>query len=192
MRDMLIGTASVINCSGGTNLDNPTEIVRSDIDGVVQALQSNDADFITNGIDADDKIGTSPVRDAYFALGDTGLIGQLENVNGFISKAQYPNKEGLNSSEWGSISNVRFSLSSRGSVTRNASLLGADVYNIPIVAQDSHAKIEQNGVSAKFIYHGPGHGDDPAELRQTAAWRMAQVPRITNDAWVINLRCTLA
>jgi hypothetical protein len=34
--------------------------------------------------------------------------------------------------------------------------------------------------------------DDPAELRQTAAWRMAQVPRITNDAWIISLRCTLA
>ena len=44
----------------------------------------------------------------------------------------------------------------------------------------------------RSIYHPPGHGDDPAELRQTAAWRMAQVPRITNDAWIIALRCTLA
>jgi len=35
-------------------------------------------------------------------------------------------------------------------------------------------------------------GDDPLDLRQTAAWRMAQVPRITNDAWIISLRATLA
>jgi len=34
--------------------------------------------------------------------------------------------------------------------------------------------------------------DDPAELRQTAAYRFAYATRITNDAWIINLRATLA
>lgn len=33
---------------------------------------------------------TAPVRDAYFALGSTDLIGQLDAVSGFIAKAQYP------------------------------------------------------------------------------------------------------
>jgi len=192
IRDMLAGTASVINCVNGVNGDNPTEITRPDVDGVVQTLQSNDGDFITNMIDGEDKFGTGPVRDAYFGMADTAMIGQFENVNGFINKAQYPNQQGVLSAEWGSIGNVRFLVSSRGSVTTNASLLGSDIYNVFITAQQSYAHIEQNGVSARFIYHPPGHGDDPAELRQTAAWRMAQVPRITNDAWIINLRCTLA
>jgi N4-gp56 family major capsid protein len=162
------------------------------VGGVVQTLQSNDGDFITNMIDGENKFGTGPVRDAYFGMADTAMIGQFENVAGFINKAQYPNQQGVLSAEWGSIGNVRFLVSSRGSVTTNASLLGADIYNVFITAQQSYAHIEQNGVSARFIYHPPGHGDDPAELRQTAAWRMAQVPRITNDAWIINLRCTLA
>lgn len=192
IRDMLAGTASVINCTSGVNGDNPTEITRADVDNVVATLQNNDADFMTNMIGGENKFGTGPVRDAYFGLCDTRMIGQLENVNGFINKAQYPNQQGVLSSEWGNIGNIRFYLSSRGSVTTNASLLGADIYNIFIGGQESYAKIEQNGVSAKFIYHPPGHGDDPAELRQTAAWRMAQVPRITNDAWIISLRCTLA
>jgi len=192
IRDMLAGTASVINCTNGTNGDNPTEITRADVDNVVATLQNNDADFITNMIGGEDKFGTGPVRDAYFGLSDTNMIGQYENVNGFINKAQYPNQQGVLSSEWGSIGNVRLYLSSRGSVTTNGSMLGADIYNIFIGGQESYAKIEQNGVSARFIYHPPGHGDDPAELRQTAAWRMAQVPRITNDAWIISLRCTLA
>ena len=178
LRDMLEGTASVINCVGGTNGDNPTEITRSDIDTVIASLQNNDADFVSEEIEGENRFGTGPIRDAYFGLGHTNLIGQLENVNGFIAKAQYPNPKNVMSSEWGSISNVRFYLSSRGSITSNGSLLDADVYNIFIGGQESYAKIEQNGVSAKFIYHPPGHGDDPAELRQTCAWRMAQVPRI--------------
>jgi len=172
--------------------DNPTEITRADVNNVVATLQNNDADFMTNMIGGEDKFGTGPVRDAYFGLCDTRMIGQLENANGFINKAQYPNQKGVMSSEWGSIGNVRFYLSSRGSVTVGASLLTNDIYNIFIGGQESYAKVEQNGVSAKFIYHPPGHGDDPSELRQTAAWRMAQVPRITNDAWIISLRCTLA
>ncbi len=192
IRDMLAGTASVLNCVNGVNGDNPTEITRADVNSVVATLQNNDADFITDMIEGEDRFGSGPVRDAYFGLADTNMIGQFENVNGFINKAQYPNQEGVLSSEWGSIGNVRFYLSSRGSVTTNGSLLGNDVYNIFIGGQESYAKIEQNGISAKFIYHPAGHGDDPIELRQTCAWRMAQVPRITNDAWIINLRATLA
>jgi hypothetical protein len=34
--------------------------------------------------------------------------------------------------------------------------------------------------------------DDPCELRQTAGYRFAYATRITNDAWIINLRATLA
>lgn len=192
IRDMLAGTASAINCLNGTNGDNPTELTRADIDGVVQSLQGNDADFMTSMIGGENKFGTGPVRDAYFGLAHTSLIGQFEAVNGFINKAQYPNQQGVLSSEWGTVGNVRFYVSSRGSLVPNASLLGAHIYNIFIGGQESYAHIEQNGVSARFIYHPPGHGDDPAELRQTAAWRMAQVPRITNDAWIICLRTTLA
>lgn len=172
--------------------DNPTEIARADLDGVVATLQAADADYISNVIEGQDKFGTGPIRDSYFAMADTALIGQLENVNGFINKAQYPNQTNISPSEWGSAGNVRFFLSSRGSVSTGASLLGADIYNIFVTGQEAYACIEQNGVSAKFIYHPPGHGDDPCELRQTAGFRMAQVPRITNDAWIINLRATLA
>jgi len=139
-------------------LDNPTEITRADVDNVVATLQNNDADFMTNMIGGEDKFGTGPVRDAYFGLCDTRMIGQLENANGFINKAQYPNQTGVMSSEWGSIGNVRFYLSSRGSVTVGASLLTNDIYNVFIGGQESYAKVEQNGVSAKFIYQPPGHG----------------------------------
>ena len=192
MRDKLLGTASVIHCVGGANGDNPTELTASDIDGVTATLQNNDGEFITEAIGGEDKIGTGPVSESYIAMCSSRLIGQFENVSKFKPKADYPMKDNLSSAEWGSINYVRFLISSAGSVTVGGSALGADVFNIFIAAQESHAMIEQDGVSAKFIYHGPGWGDDVAELRQTAAWRMAQANQITNDSWLLNLKCTLA
>jgi hypothetical protein len=87
---MLAGTASFINCTGGVNGDVPTEITRSDVDTIVRALLNANAYTILDNIEGEDKFGTAPVRDAYFALCSTQLTGNLDAVNGFIQKNQYP------------------------------------------------------------------------------------------------------
>lgn len=190
-RDMLAGTASFINCTGGVDGDNPTEITRSDVDTVVRALLNNNAYTIMDNIEGEDKFGTAPVRDAYFALCSTQLIGNLDNVNGFIQKNQYPAPMNALRSEWGAIGNLRFLVSSIGSVSPNASSLGADVFNIFCVGMEAYACIQQDGYSASFIYRPPIY-DGPLALNASVGWKFAEVPRITNDQWVINLRATLA
>lgn len=192
VRDMLLAGASPINCTGGANGDNPTEVSRSDVDGVVATLQGNNGEFISEMIGGEDKFGTSPIRDAYFAMGSTSLIGQLENVQGFIAKAQYPEQKNTLPSEWGTIGNTRWFLSSRASVTPTSSLLGADIYNSFIAAQEAYTTVELNGATASFIYHPPGWGDDPSELRQTCAYRFVYASCITQNSWLVNLRSTLA
>ncbi len=89
-RDMLASTASFINCTGGFNGDVPTEITRSDVDTVVRALLNNNAYTIMDNIEGEDKFGTAPTRDAYFALCSTQLTGDLDAVAGFTQKSQYP------------------------------------------------------------------------------------------------------
>lgn len=191
MRDMLASTASFINCTGGTNGDNPTEITRSDVDTVVKTLRGNNAYSFVTGVQGEDRFGTAPVRDAYFSLGHTDMIGQLDNVQGFIQKWNYPNQESTLDAEWGSVANVRFLLSSIGSTTANASLLGATVYNNFVVGREAYCSIEQDGYSAQFIYRPPIY-DGPLALNASVGYKFAEVPRITNDTWVFNLRCTLA
>ena len=56
---MLASTASFINCTGGVNGDNPTEITRSDVDTVVRALLNNNAYTIMDNIEGEDKFGTA-------------------------------------------------------------------------------------------------------------------------------------
>lgn len=190
-RNMLASTASFINCVGGTNGDNPTEITRSDVDVIIRTLADNNAYTIADNIEGEDRFGTAPVRDAYFALGSTKLIGDLEQVNGFIAKAQYPSQMSTLRPEWGSVSNIRFLLSSIGSVTESGSNNGNDVFNIFCVGMEAYAVVEQDGYSAQFIYRPPIY-DGPLSLNASVGYKFAQVPRITNDAWVINLRTTQA
>jgi N4-gp56 family major capsid protein len=190
-RNMLAATAAFINCTGGVDGDNPTEITRSDVDTVVRTLLNNNAYTIMDNIEGEDKFGTAPVRDAYFALTSTNLTGNLDNVNGFIQKNQYPSPMNALRSEWGAIGNLRFLVSSIGSVTPNASNLGANVYNIFCVGMEAYACIEQDGYSAQFIYRPPIY-DGPLALNISVGYKFAEVPRITNDLWVINLRATLA
>jgi N4-gp56 family major capsid protein len=189
-RDMLAATAGFINCTGGTNGDNPTEITRSDVDTVVRSLLNNNAYTIMDNIEGEDKFGTAPVRDAYFALCSTNLTGDLDAVAGFIQKTQYPSPMNALRSEWGSIGNLRFLISSIGSITQNASALGQNVYNIFCVGMEAYACIEQDGYSASFIYRPPIY-DGPLALNASVGYKFAEVPKITNDLWVVNLRATL-
>lgn len=188
---MLAGTAAFINCVGGVNGDNPTEITRSDVDTVVRSLLNNNAYTIMDNIEGEDKFGTGPIRDSYFALCSTNLTGNLDAVVGFIQKAQYPSPMNALRSEWGAIGNLRFLVSSIGSVTPAASNLGNNVYNIFCVGMEAYACIEQDGYSASFIYRPPIY-DGPLALNASVGFKFAEVPRITNDLWVINLRATLA
>ena len=139
-RDTLSATAAFINCTGGANGDNPTEITRSDIDGVIRTLVTNNARRITDAIEGENKFGTGPIRQAYWGMVNSQVIPNLEAVQGFISVAQYPALMNIQSAEWGSVSNVRFLVSSVGSITPNASALGANVLNCFITGQEAYAK----------------------------------------------------
>ena len=190
-RDMLSGTAAFINCTGGVNGDSPTEITRSDVDVIVRTLVNNNAYTITPNIEGSDQFGTAPVRDGYFALASANLTGDLETVGGFIHKNQYPSHDTPLPSEWGAIGNLRFLVSSIGSVSANASVLGNDVMNIFCVGMEAYAIVDQDQFNDQFIYRDPMYSG-PLALNASVGWKMATARVITNDAWVLNLRCTAA
>lgn len=190
IRNMLAGTAAVINCTNGVNGDNPTELARADVDAVTLALLGNEAIMVTDDIPGSLKFGTAPIREAFFGMLNTGILDDLEAVTGFVSQAQYPSNMNTLNAEWGSIGNVRFLYSSKGSTSASASLNGNTVYNIFVTGQEAYAIIELAKATAEFIYTPPGGPMDPLRRMQLGAFKMAQVPRILNDAWIFNLRAT--
>lgn len=51
--------------------------------------------------------------------------------------------------------------------------------------------IDQESYGEQFVYRSPIL-NDALGLNSSVGWKMAFSTRITNDAWVINLRSTLA
>ena len=176
---MLTSTASFVNATAGGNGDNPTELTGADILDVVRALRGNNAYSFLSGIQGEDRFGTAPVRDAYFALGHTDQIGILDSIGSFIQKWNYPNQNATLDAEYGAVFNTRFLLSSIGSITPNASALGANVYNNFVVGREAYACIEQDGYSSQFVYRPPIY-TGPLALNAEIGWKMAQVPRINH------------
>ena len=189
-RDMLASTASVYNCTGGANGDLPTNLALSDIDEITATLLTNDAWMMLEKVPGENKFGTGPIRDAFLALGHTKLSKDLNNLNGFISKWNYPASAATQSSEYGAVNNVRFFLSSQGSVSDSASALGNTVYNVFIQGMEALGCVEQDNFSARFLYRPPVYSD-PLFQNVTLGYTFAEVPRILNDLWITNARCTL-
>lgn len=187
---MLLSSASLVNAVNGSNGDNPTNMARRDVDEVIETLADANAYTVSDMIEGADKFSTAPVRDSFIAMGSTKLIPSLEQVTGFQAKAQYPKDEGMRA-EWGTVSNLRFFLSSIGSVSPNSSLLGADVYNVFVTGLDAYTVVEQDGYSSQFIYRPPIY-DGPLALNASVGYKFAQARAITNDQWVLNFRQTLA
>lgn len=190
-RDMLAATAGMINCVGGVNGDNPTEITLSDVEAVTTTLLSNNAYTILDNIEGENRFGTAPVRDSYLAFTHTNMTSQLSNVQGFIHKNNYPSQSNNARSEWGSIGNLRFFVTSNGSYTDNASAAGARVYNTFVTGMEAYSYIEQDHMSATFIYR-PAIYDGPLALNCTVGYKFGACPRLLNDLWLFNLRATLA
>lgn len=190
-RDNLESSASVVNSVAGSNGDLPTEMALRDLDDIVALLQDNDGEYITNMIGASDKIGTSPLGDAYAMMCSSRMIPVLNNIEDFTRKFEY-GTGAINtlSSEWGGVNNIRAFISSQGSVTPDASLLGNDVANCFITAYEGYKVVFQAGGRAKYIYTPPGVLNDPAHLRHAAACSFYQGQCVNNDLWVQNLRST--
>lgn len=80
-------------------------------------------------------------------------------------------------------------MSSVGSTTPNGSGLGNTVYNIFVAGMESYCCVEQDNFSARFLYRPPVFSD-PLFQNVTIGYVFAEVPRILNDLWIINMRAT--
>jgi N4-gp56 family major capsid protein len=189
MRDLYASSPSYLNATGGLNGDSPSEISRQDINNIERVLLGNDARTMLEGIDAENKFGTAPTRDAFIALASTDITPDLQGVSGVLLKNAYPRQEGLRPEEYCSVSRFRFFVSSKANKLTGASMLGATVYTIPMYGLEATAKIEQNNYSAILGYRPPYVVSSVAQNSQLYA-KFAIARAITNQNWLSGLNVT--
>lgn len=178
-------------CTGGNNGDSPTNLSLSDVQTVVASLMSADGNMILESQIGEDRFGTAPVPDAYVAFGHTDLSKPLSNLNGFTSKWNYPSAATSKvGAEWGVVQNCRFFLSSQGIVYPNATNLGNNQYSVPVCAMEAYGCVYQDNFSSRIIYLGPEFSG-PLMQDVSIGFTMAEVSRVYNDLWIIQMLCSL-
>jgi len=181
VKDMLAATASLTQATNGTNGSTPTEINKTDIQIVVQALLSNKAKMIRTVVTASRGVGTTPIRAAFLGTIHSDLITpDLEDVQEFIPTAKYPAQTTILEPEWGSTGNVRWLYSTNAEKTTGS----PDTYKLNIIGRNAYAITSITGGVARNIVKNFGSGEDPLNQRATSGWKMPHVARITNDSFM--------
>ena len=106
-RDVLASTSSVLQASNGSNGLTPTEMTKSDTDGLVKLLLGNDAKMISKTIKGRDAYATVPQRPAFYGFIHTDLLDDLEAVASFVNSSNYASLNSVLGFEWGSTGNIR-------------------------------------------------------------------------------------
>lgn len=188
VRDILSSTASAVNCSGGSNGNTPTEVVKSDIDSVVTTMLGNNAQYISEMVNPSTGNGTVPIPPSYFGLADSPVSDDLAAVSGFVSVQEYGQQGPVFQGEWGSTGRVRWLISSEGKVTTESPVQ----YHMFILGKNAYGMTEIDGGGTEAIIKGFGQvGSDPLNQKSTVGWKMMGfVSRILNDNFIRNLECT--
>lgn len=190
MRDIYASSPSYVTATGGINGQQPSEISRNDVNNIERILLGNDARTLLESVEAELKIGTAPTRDAFIALASTDITPDLQNVQGVLLKAAYPDQAGLRPEEYCSISRFRFFVSSRAIKMAGVSQPGGQtVYSIPMYGVESVAKLEQNQYSAKIGFRPDWVVSSVAQNSQLY-FKFAIARAITNQNWLSGLNVT--
>lgn len=191
LRDYVVSAASQIMAGGGANSDNPTNLGISDFSLVATTLDTNNAYKFMSGIEGMDRIGTGPVRSAYFMLSSTELQTDFDGLvgSGFKNQWDYPSNSSALPSEFGSVFNIRILTSSEAPVARGASANAQDVYYNTVLGKQALTHISQDGFSMRLIYRDPYYSGMLAQ-NATLAVKFAQAQAATQDTAIRNLLCT--
>lgn len=193
LRDYILSAASVINATGGSNGDNPTQISIVDCSRVAATLDSNNAMKFVSGEEGTLRFGSGPIRSCYFMLSNTAIQPDLDSLvgQGFFSSWNYAqgNTNAL-PTEFGSILNFRILTSSEASYVPTSSMNSHNVYYNTCLGKQGVTHIDQDGYSMKLIYRDPYYSG-PLAQNATLAVKFAQAQALTQDTAIRQLATTV-
>jgi len=175
-RDVVCGTASNTTCSNGSGTE--TYLNKTDIDTVVTNLEGENAMMVTPMLNAAVGQGTSPIREAYIAIGHTNQRPRLEAVSGFKHVVNYSQPADRYPGEFCSTGDVRWLL------TTNAYTSGSNYYNI-IMGKEffGNVKIDGNSSDKPLIFTPADRTGSPLQRFSFLGWLQNYACRILNDNW---------
>jgi len=189
IRNMLVASASRIDCLNGVNGNAITEITSTDLELAVDYLEGNNAKKMSPNIEGVNAFGTAPVWAAYWMITHTDLRSDIKSLANFLATADYPRQQSVLESEFGSLDEVRVVKSSEA--YKDTSVSPA-VYYMPILGANAYGRISIDDQSMEMIIKELGSGEDPLSQRQSMGWKGRLGAVLLDDAWAVILRATKA
>lgn len=189
IRNMLVASASQIDCLNGVNGNAITEITTTDLELAIDYLEGNNGKKMSPNIEGTNDFGTAPVWAAYWMITHTDLRSDIKNLSNFLPTADYPRQQAVLESELGSVDEVRIVKTSEA--YKDTSVSPA-VYYMPLMAANAYGRISIDDTSVEMIIKSLGEGEDPLNQRQSMGWKGRLGCVILDDSWIINVRATKA
>lgn len=203
---VLRGGSNVSYANGVTSraaVNSPAK--RSDFRKIYRAFKRNKAKTIGRIIKATAEVATEPVAPAFFSLGHTDLLPDLEDLIGWVPVEKYSNADKALPNEVGKLDQFRFILSelfapweavgasgtdylSGGEEVSSAA--NCDVYPILCIAQNAYGIVPlqgENAVKPMVLNPGEPRGDDPMGQKGFVSWKTYQAAVILNQSWMVRL-----
>lgn len=188
LRETLNNGLSYLNCKFGTagTPGTLTNVTTTDLNIFVRQLVTNGAERIASPIKASTLVGTNPVSASYYAYVHSDLRDDIRKMDNFQDASTYPPSKGAYDMELGRVDDVRFLETPNGSYTS-----GTGVFNILIVAQNSHGMASLAGSKYNIYRHGFGSAgsSDPHSMFMSLGWDAYLASEILNQLWCGSLRC---
>lgn len=189
IRNMLVASASQIDCLNGVNGNSITELTSVDMELAVDYLEGNNAKKMSPNIEGTNAFGTAPVWAAYWMVIHTDIRSDVKALPNFLATAEYPRQMSVLQAEFGSLDEVRVVKTSEG--FKDTSVSPAVYYN-PILGANAYGRISIDEQSMEMIIKPLGEGQDPLNQRQSMGWKGRLGAVLLDDSWAVILRSTKA
>lgn len=192
-RDVLAAGTTIQWASTATQDSEVTStmlINRSEVKQVVRTLRGNNAKVIRAMIDPSDGISTVPVGKSFVGICSEDTAFDLDDSIGYIPVEKYPRKDKVMEDEIGTLSNVRFLMTTQAYVNAGAGSGAIDVHYTIIFGKEAYAQTRISGAALQNIVMplGSGGSTDPLKQRATSGWKAAYVAKILNQGFLVVLR----
>lgn len=188
IRNMLVASASQIDCLNGVNGNAVTEVTSIDMELAVDYLEGNNAKKMAPNIEGRDAFGTAPVWQAYWMIISTDLRSDFKALSNFLPTAAYPRQQSVLEAEFGSVDEVRLVKTSEAYKDTSSPA----IYSNFLFGANAYGRIAIDAQSMEMIIKPLGEGEDPLNQRQSMGWKGRLGAVILDDSWVVNLRSTKA
>jgi N4-gp56 family major capsid protein len=148
VRNMLVATASQIDCLNGVNGNAITEVTTTDLELAVDYLEANNGKKLSPNQEGTNAFGTSPVWAAFWMIISSDLRSDFKNLSNFLPTASYPRQQSVLEAEYGSCDEIRLVKTTDG--YKDTTVNPAVYYNM-LFAANAYGRIAIDDQSMEMI-----------------------------------------